>query len=51
MMTTVLRIPRNTTLLAEFPVLDAYVKRCTARPAFQKALADQMKTFTENQPA
>ncbi len=51
MMTTVLRIPRNTKLLEEFPVLGAYVKRCEARPAFKKALADQMKVFEENKPA
>jgi glutathione S-transferase len=26
-------------------VLDAYVRRCEARPAFQRALAAQMATF------
>jgi glutathione S-transferase len=30
LMTTVLRLIRHTDLVAEFPVLDAYVKRCEA---------------------
>jgi glutathione S-transferase len=51
MMTTVLRIPRQCDLLARFPNLDAYRRRCEARPAFQKALADQMAPFKENEPA
>ena len=46
LMTTVLRILRHTDLLAEQPGLVAYKERCEARPAFQKALADQMATFT-----
>jgi glutathione S-transferase len=51
MMTTVLRNLRHIDLLPrEFPELDAYRLRCEARPAFQKALADQMKTFAENEP-
>jgi glutathione S-transferase len=49
-MTTVLRIPRHIPLLAEFPILDAYVKRCEARPAFKKALAAQMQIHAENAP-
>ncbi|HYA66325.1 MAG TPA: glutathione S-transferase family protein [Burkholderiaceae bacterium] len=50
LMTTVLRNLRSTNLLSELPVLDAYRLRCEARPAFQKALADQMRRFAENAP-
>jgi glutathione S-transferase len=50
LMTTVLRIPRHTDLVAQFPVLEAYRLRCEARPAFQKALADQMAPFAKNAP-
>ncbi len=51
MMTTVLRNLRHTDILAkDFPMLEAYRQRCEARPAFKKALADQMKTFEENAP-
>jgi len=46
LMTTVLRILRHTDLVAQMPVLEAYRLRCEARPAFQKALADQMAAFT-----
>jgi glutathione S-transferase len=49
-MTTVLRIPRQSGLLAEFPDLDSYRQRCEARPAFKKALADQLRRFEENRP-
>ncbi|MFZ0268805.1 glutathione S-transferase family protein [Caulobacter sp.] len=51
MMTTVLRIPRHTDLIASMPVLDAYVRRCEARPAFQRALAAQMASYEEAQAA
>jgi glutathione S-transferase len=51
LMTTVLRIPRHTNLVAEFPALEAYRLRCEARPAFVKALAAQMRAFQENEPA
>lgn len=50
MMTTVLRILRHTDLLAEVPALDAYRRRCESRPAFQKALVDQMAPFAKNAP-
>lgn len=51
-MTTVLRILRHTDFLAkDFPILDAHVKRCEARPAFKKALEAQMKVFADNAPA
>ena len=46
LMTTVLRILRHTDLVSEQPVLAAYTKRCEARPAFAKALADQMAVFS-----
>ena len=45
LMTSVLRILRHTQLLEEEPVLVAYKQRCEARPAFAKALADQMAAF------
>ena len=47
---TVLRFLRHTKLVAEFPNLDAYLKRGEARPAFQRALADQLAAFAANQP-
>ena len=45
LMTTVLRIPRHTDLVAQFPVLEAYRLRCEARPAFQRALAGHLAPF------
>src|SRR5207302_11098828 len=50
LMTTVLRIPRHTDLVAQISTLEAYRLRCEARPAFQKALADQMAPFAANGP-
>jgi glutathione S-transferase len=50
LMTTVLRIPRQTDIVAQFPNLDAYRRRCEARPAFGKALAAQMAPFAKNAP-
>ncbi|KQY99153.1 glutathione S-transferase [Caulobacter sp. Root1455] len=47
MMTTVLRIPRTTDLVTSMPVLDAYVRRCEARPAFHRALAAQAVSYDE----
>jgi glutathione S-transferase len=49
-MITVLRFLRHTDIVAEFANLDAYLKRGTARPAFQRALADQLAAFAANQP-
>jgi glutathione S-transferase len=51
LMTTVLRIPRQTDLVAQLPVLEAYRLRCEARPAFKKALAAQMADFVDEAPA
>jgi glutathione S-transferase len=45
LMTHVLRDLRHTDILADFPVLTAYVARCEARPAFKRALEDQLKPF------
>jgi len=50
MMVTVLRILRHTKLVAEQPNLAAYVSRGEARPAFQRALADQLAVFSAHQP-
>jgi glutathione S-transferase len=49
-MVTVLRTLRHTDLVARRAVLDAYVKRGEARPAFAKALADQLAPFPANTP-
>lgn len=38
----VLRVPEAEGALADYPALTAYVARATARPAFQRALADHM---------
>lgn len=45
MMTTVLQILRHTELVENEPVLAAYVKRCTARPACQRAYEAHMAAF------
>lgn len=47
LMTTVLRILRHTELVAEQPTLDAYVRRCEARPAFQRALDAHLAPFAQ----
>jgi glutathione S-transferase len=49
MMATVLRILRHTDLVTSDPTLAPYLARCEARPAFQKALADQMASFKEEE--
>jgi glutathione S-transferase len=50
LMTTVLRALRSTPLVADTPGLAAYVQRCEARPAFQRALAAQLAPFAKNAP-
>ena len=45
MMATVLRIPRHTDLVTSDRTLAPYLARCEERPAFKKALADQMASF------
>ena len=49
-MITTLRFLRHTDMVAEFPNLAAYLKRGEARPAFQRALADQLSVYAANQP-
>ena len=48
MMTMVLRSLAHTDILQGFPRLQAYVGRHTTRPAFRKALADQIAPFKQN---
>jgi glutathione S-transferase len=50
MMASVLRNLRRSGLVEEQPKLAAFVERCTERPAFQRALADQLAVFDRNQP-
>lgn len=50
MMVSVLRNLRHTDLVAGQPRLAAFVARGEARPAFQRALNDQLSVFNENQP-
>jgi glutathione S-transferase len=45
MMTTVLRILKHTDIVTSEKRLAAYVGRCTARPAFQRALDAQIGDF------
>ena len=49
-MTTTLRFLRHTGLVAEHSNLAAFVKRAEDRPAFQRALSDQLQTYRENEP-
>ena len=50
LMTTVLRILRNTDLVAQRPTLEAYKRRGEARPAFRRALDAQMAAFAKHAP-
>jgi len=49
-MVTVLRFLRHTDLVAQIPNLAAYLKRGEARPAFQRALQDQLVVYAANAP-
>jgi glutathione S-transferase len=51
LMTTVLRVLRDTDRVASRPVLRDYQARCEARSAFQRSLAAQMATFARHAPA
>ena len=51
LMTTVLRIPRNTDLVTQMPTLEAYRLRCEERPAFKRALSAQMADFSDRASA
>jgi glutathione S-transferase len=50
MMVTVLRLAAKGELLSETPNLIDYVKRGEARPAFGRALEDQLAAFREHEP-
>jgi glutathione S-transferase len=50
MTVAVLRQLRRTGFLDRFPNLAAYVARGEARPAFQRALADQLEVFRNHEP-
>ena len=50
MMVAVLRQLRHTSLVAEQPSLADYVSRGESRPAFERALADQLAVFAAHQP-
>jgi glutathione S-transferase len=47
MMTTVLRILKHTDIVTSDKCLAAYIDRCTARPAFKRALDAQVGDFRE----
>ncbi|MCE7029742.1 glutathione S-transferase family protein [Jiella avicenniae] len=48
LMATVLRNLGHGDVLAGFPALERYLERCLARPAFEKALAEQVEPFARN---
>ena len=50
MMVSVLRNLRHTNLVTSHPVLGPYVARGEARPAFGRALADQLAVFEQHPP-
>ena len=50
LMVTVLRFLRHTDLVAAFPNLADFVRRGEARPAFQRALADQLAAYKQHEP-
>jgi glutathione S-transferase len=50
MMVTVLRLAERAGLLEPYPNLRDYVARGQARPAFKRALEEQLATFRENEP-
>lgn len=51
LLVTVLRQLRGGKVLDAFPNLTAFVAHGEARPAFQRALADQLAVFADNAPA
>lgn len=51
MMVTVLRRLESSGLLEGYPNLTAYIARGEARPAYQRAFADQLAVFTGGQSA
>ena len=48
LLTSVLHILRDTDFLEKRPLLEAYQRRCEARPAFQKALKDHLASFAQH---
>ncbi|MDB5455527.1 MAG: gst [Caulobacter sp.] len=50
LMATVLRDLGHTDIVEQYPRLMAYRDRCIARPAFKKALADQLQSFEGHAP-
>ncbi len=50
MMTQILRNAADTAAFAENENLNRYLKLCESRPAFQKALNDQLKSLAANAP-
>jgi glutathione S-transferase len=50
MMVTVLRLAERAKLLEPYPNLRGYVARGEARPAFKRALEEQLATFRDNEP-
>jgi len=51
LMTHVLRDLRHTDILASYPALTDYIARAETRPAFRRALADQLRPFEAHQAA
>ena len=49
-MMSVLRFLRHCSIVADYPNLEAYKLRGEARPAFQRALADQLANFEKYKP-
>ena len=50
MIVGVLRQLRHTDIVGKTPNLAALLARAEARPAFQRALSDQLSVFAENKP-
>jgi glutathione S-transferase len=50
LMVTVLRRLNSSGILEEYPTLCAYIARGEARPAYQRAFADQLAVFTGKPP-
>lgn len=51
LLTTVLRILRDTDFVKKRPVLDGYQRGCEARPAFRRALEDHLANFAKHAPS
>ena len=46
-MASSLKLMRHTDIIEQYPVLDAYMRRCEARPAYQRALRDHMAAYEQ----